>query len=79
MKPQRRIYMDTIGPQEILINKIIKGKSKRNKKIQTKIITIYTLTIIDKLTSWPKIIGISDKISYEVSRIFNKEWLCRYP
>ena len=79
MKPWRRVYVDTIGPWEVSINETVKGKRGRNKKVQTKVATIYALTMIDEASSWPKIIRIADKTSYEASKTFDREWLCRHP
>ena len=35
------------------------------KKVRNKIVMIYALTIIDKATSWPEIVRVMDKTSYE--------------
>ena len=72
-KPWNRVCTDTIGPWEISITEYAKGKSGRRKKIRTKIVTIYALTIIGELTSWPEITRIAGKTSYETSRAFDKE------
>ena len=71
--------MDAIGPWEMHVNETIKRKRVRNKKIRTKLVTICTLTIADELASWPEIARIGDKTSYETSRAFDKEWICRCP
>ena len=43
-----------------------------------KILTIYALTIIGKLISYPKIIRTNDKTSHKISCTFKKEWLYRH-
>ena len=67
MRPWNRVCTDTIGPWEISVNETIKGNQIRNKKIRTKIVTIHALTITEELSSWPEIVRISEKTSYETS------------
>ena len=55
------------------MSEYVKTKNNRKKKVQTKIVTMHALTIIDEATSWPEIIRISNKTTYEASRTFDKE------
>ena len=79
MRPWDRVCTDAIGPWETSANETIKGKHSRNKKSRTKISTICAPTISDKSSSWLEIVRIGDKTSYETSRAFDKEWICRCP
>ena len=79
MQPWLRVYIDTIGPWEISISEYIKTKKGKSKKVRNKIETIYAVAMLDEATSWPEIIRVADKTSLEVSKVADKDWLCRYP
>ena len=72
------VYVDTIRPQKILITEYVTGKRGCRKKVRNKLVTIYTLTIIDKAISQPEIMRIKDNTMHEAARAFHKEQLCRY-
>ena len=37
------------------------------------------LTIVDKATGWPEVVGITNKQSENIAKLFDQVWLCRYP
>ena len=47
-----------------------------NKKVSK---SIQALTMVDKATNWPEVAAVKTKSSFEVSQVFDQEWLCRYP
>ena len=40
---------------------------------------LWALTAIDEATTWPEIVRIKEKSSLNISRKFDRAWLCRYP
>ena len=63
------VHVDMIGPWSI--------KCKvANKKVS---VAIQALTMVDKATSWPEIAQADEKDAELIARLFDREWLCRYP
>ena len=54
-------------------------KLKLTKKVQKVQKEINALTMVDRAISWPELAATRNFSSAEVSQLFDKEWLCRYP
>ena len=73
MEPWKRVYVDTIEQWETSTMEHKKGKRGLEKKIRNKIMTLCAMNVIDEDNSWPEMIKINDKTSYENSRCFDRE------
>ena len=79
MVPWKGAHAGTIGPWETSVTEHQKGKRGKRKKIRNKVVTTHAMTMTDEATSWPEIVRIDDKTSYETSKVFDWELLCRCP
>ena len=63
------VHLDMIGPWSI--------KCKiADKRVS---VAIQALTMVDKATNWPEIIQANEKNAELIARLFDRQWLCRYP
>ena len=70
-EPWSKVQTDLIGPWTVKFR-----LTKESKVLET---NVSALTIMDKATRWPEFHYIDNKTSKEISRVFDQEWLCRYP
>ena len=63
------VHLDMIGLWQV--------RFSRGAKVITK--EIKALTMVDRATTWPKIVYAKSNDSEYLSKIFDKQWLCRYP
>ena len=63
------VHLDMIGPWGV---KFSRGDKTFSKDIKA-------LTIVDRASNWPEIVFARCKESEYVAKLFDKQWLCRYP
>ena len=71
IKPWYLLSVDLCSPW------IVKCEFKEPQQIQE--VKIWTLTIIDKGSSWPEIAPIENKYVEEIAKLVDDYWFSRYP
>ena len=67
--PFQKVHVDNIGPWNIKVTTNHRRVSK----------TIKALTIVDRATNWIEFQACENLDSITAERLFDNEWLCRYP
>ena len=70
--PFEVVHLDMVGPWTIKI----KLTGKRKKRITH---TVQALTMVDGAINWLEIAEAPTKESEAIAKMFDNEWLCRYP
>ena len=71
VEPWDSVHVDLIGPWDVKFKLTGTGRVRTEK--------VKALTIVDKATGWPEVVGITYKRSENIAKLFDQVWLCRYP